>query len=99
MRKPKKKKYNKQWTKMSKDFFKSKAWREIRYEALRNTAGICDCCGARASDGVRTHVDHIKPRSKYPKLSLDLDNLQVLCEDCNLGKSNYYNDDWRVKMG
>jgi hypothetical protein len=41
------------------------------------------------------HVDHIKPRSKYPDLELSRQNLQVLCEDCNLGKSNKYEDDWR----
>ena len=46
-------------------------------------------------DGAKMHVDHIKPRSKYPRLELDFDNLQVLCEDCNLGKSNRYKVDLR----
>jgi hypothetical protein len=36
------------------------------------------------------HVDHIKPVSKYPELKLEFDNLQILCENCNLGKSNIY---------
>jgi 5-methylcytosine-specific restriction endonuclease McrA len=34
------------------------------------------------------HVDHIKPRRKYPHLALVFDNLQVLCHDCNHGKGN-----------
>ena len=34
------------------------------------------------------HVDHIKPRSKYPKLALDQSNLQPLCETCNLKKGD-----------
>lgn len=88
-----------EWEKQTTKFYNSRAWRELRYKVLRDFGGSCSCCGARASDGVRIHVDHIKPRSKYPELQLDKANLQVLCEDCNFGKSNYYNDDWRVKMG
>lgn len=89
---------HRKWKNDPDKFYDSQEWREIRYKALRKHAATCCCCGARASDGVRIHVDHIKPRSKYPRLELDIDNLQVLCEDCNFGKSNYYNDDWRVKM-
>ena len=37
---------------------------------------------------VRIVVDHIKPRSRFPGLELDPDNLQILCSDCNMGKSN-----------
>lgn len=77
------------------DFYKSKKWRELRFVALRMTEGTCELCGARASDGVSLHVDHIKPRSKYPALQYDLDNLQVLCDDCNFGKSNYDETDFR----
>lgn len=80
------------------DFYKSKAWLDLRYMALRNSDGRCECCGATAQDGVKIHVDHIKPRSKFPELALKLNNLQVLCDDCNYGKSNYYNDDWRNKF-
>lgn len=56
------------------------------------------CCGANPSDGVKMHVDHIKPRSKFPELALVLDNLQILCEDCNLGKSNKDETDWRGSL-
>ena len=34
----------------------------------------------------KIHVDHIKPKSKHWDLRLDINNLQVLCEDCNFGK-------------
>jgi 5-methylcytosine-specific restriction endonuclease McrA len=54
------------------------------------------CCGASAKDGIRIHVDHIKPRSKYPKIELDINNLQILCDDCNIGKGNWDETDWRV---
>ncbi len=79
----------------SEEFYKSKKWRELRYIALSNSEGSCNLCGASAKDGVQLHVDHIEPRSIKPKLQYELDNLQVLCMDCNLGKSNFDSKDWR----
>ena len=76
-------------------FFNSWEWRSLRYTVLKKYGSTCMCCGAKRSDGVRMHVDHIKPRSRYPELSLKFSNLQVLCEDCNVGKSNKHEDDFR----
>lgn len=80
------------------DFYKTNAWRQLRYLALKNTDGRCSCCGASQKEGIVLHVDHVLPRYKRPDLSLSLDNLQVLCEDCNLGKGGWDDTDWRVKM-
>lgn len=76
-------------------FYDSREWLDVRYEALRKSAGRCSCCGNRPSDDNPLHVDHIKPRSKYQHLALALGNLQVLCKRCNLGKSNVDETDWR----
>jgi len=78
-------------------FYASRDWRELRYLALRNTDGRCQCCGGTAKDDLRIHVDHIQPRYKRPDLALSLDNLQVLCEDCNIGKGAWDQTDWRGK--
>ncbi|MCA1806720.1 MAG: HNH endonuclease [Actinobacteria bacterium] len=43
------------------------------------------------------HVDHIKPRSAYPGLSFDEDNLQVLCQSCNSRKGAIRFTDYRPK--
>jgi 5-methylcytosine-specific restriction endonuclease McrA len=40
-------------------------------------------------------MDHIKPRSKYPHLALDINNLQPACADYNTGKGNWDSTDWR----
>ena|ERR1700676_1411336 len=71
------------------DFFKSSDWRKLRFKILRKYGFRCMACGL---DNTKTvlHVDHIKPRSKYPSFELDPNNLQVLCEDCNMGKSDKY---------
>lgn len=81
---------------VNKEFYFSDEWRTLRYKALRQHGGCCQCCGNRAMPGNPLHVDHIKPRSKYPELELELNNLQVLCADCNLGKRAWDETDWRA---
>jgi len=81
--------------KLGHDFYKSDEWREVRYKALVMHGAQCQCCGATRADGVKLHVDHIKPKSKFPELALDIKNLQILCEDCNLGKMARDQTDWR----
>lgn len=76
-------------------FYESEAWRDVRYRALKRCGRRCLVCGATPKDGAVLHVDHIEPRSLRPDLELDIDNLQVLCKDCNLGKSNRDSIDWR----
>lgn len=78
------------------EFYRSDAWRRLRYRVLLKYGSRCQCCGA-SPPFVDIHVDHIKPASKYPELMLDFDNLQVLCLDCNFGKSNVYETDHRQK--
>ncbi|MBQ8902158.1 MAG: HNH endonuclease [Bacilli bacterium] len=59
---------------------------DIRYEVLKRDNFRCKLCGMSAEDGVKLHVDHIIPVSKGGKSTMN--NLQTLCERCNLGKSN-----------
>lgn len=77
------------------DFFASREWRELRYDVLRQLGAACACCGRSKIHGVVLHVDHIKPLWTHPELKLDPNNLQVLCEDCNIGKGAWDSTDWR----
>jgi hypothetical protein len=78
------------------DFYRGDAWRALRFLALKASNGCCCLCGrSNRNHGVILHVDHIKPRSRFPALELTLSNLQVLCEDCNMGKGNRDDTDWR----
>jgi hypothetical protein len=83
----------------SDEFLASYRWRSLRMVVLTKRGPRCECCGASANDGVRIHVDHIKPRRRHPELALDEDNLQVLCEACNHGKGNWDETDWRKTSG
>lgn len=77
------------------DFYASPQWRLVRMKALKRWGARCLCCGATAATGAVIHVDHIKPRSRHPELALDENNLQTLCEDCNMGKGAWDDTDWR----
>lgn len=92
---PEKQKVVRWGDRMKKDFYQSDDWRAARYAAIRLSRGSCCACGASPKTGAALHVDHIKPKSLYPELALTISNLQVLCQDCNLGKSNRDSTDWR----
>lgn len=79
------------------DFLQSYEWRELRMKALIRDGRKCACCGATPETGAVMNVDHIKPRRLHPELALCLENLQVLCAECNHGKGNWDQTDWRLK--
>lgn len=72
------------------------AWRSLRMKAIKIYGRECMCCGASKENGAVINVDHIKPRAKNPELALDLSNLQILCHECNHGKGNWDETDWRT---
>jgi 5-methylcytosine-specific restriction endonuclease McrA len=76
------------------DFYSSKRWRTLRYKVLLKRGRKCEACGAEG-EGIEIHVDHIKPRYRYPYRALDETNLQILCVDCNMGKGAWDDTDWR----
>jgi|SRR6056297_1210481 len=57
----------------------------LRHEVFKRDGYKCVECGATNMDKV-LHADHILPVSQGGKD--ELNNLQTLCEDCNLAKSN-----------
>lgn len=77
------------------DFLQSKAWKRLRFQALKKHGRRCQACGAGPETGAVLNVDHVFPRRLFPELALRLDNLQVLCGDCNEGKGNWDMTDMR----
>ena len=77
-------------------FYRSRAWKTLRYEALRRYGAVCKCCGATPQDGYVMNADHIKPRWRHPELELDIENIQILCASCNAGKWGLDETDWRT---
>ena len=79
-------------------FLASYEWRKVRMQALKKYGPRCMCCGATPATGAIMNVDHIKPRKLFPELALDVNNLQILCHDCNHGKGNWDQTDWRKPL-
>ncbi len=71
-------------------FFKSDSWLHIRAVVLRLGRYQCKHCGAGSKS--KLHVDHIIPITVDWSKRLDLTNLQILCEACNMGKSNLFSE-------
>lgn len=79
-------------------FYESWDWKRLRYRALQKFGRRCLACNATAGDGAKIVVDHIKPIRRYWHLRLDPENLQPLCEDCNMGKGSWDETDFRVTV-
>lgn len=62
-----------------------------RYEVLNKANFKCQACWAKpkADNNVILHIDHILPASVW--WTVDIENLQVLCSECNRSKQNLYN--------
>jgi hypothetical protein len=58
----------------------------LRWQVFERDDFKCVACGKSSNDGAILHVDHIIPRSKGGKDTID--NYQTLCHLCNIGKSN-----------
>ncbi len=65
------------------EFFASQEWKDLRWIILKRDGHRCRGCGAI---DCRLHVDHIEPVSMNWDRRADPTNLQVLCEECNMGK-------------
>jgi hypothetical protein len=60
----------------------------LRFRVMKRDNFSCRACGASPAlkPGLSLHVDHVKAWSLYGETIEE--NLQTLCEACNLGKSN-----------
>ncbi len=73
-------------------FGTSSNWQYLREMVFKIQGTKCLCCGKEVKG---MHVDHIMPKSSHPQLEFMIDNLQVLCPDCNRAKSNVAQTDFR----
>ena len=64
----------------------------MRFLVMKRDDFKCQKCGRSPSTtpGLELHIDHIKPWAKGGETVID--NLQTLCQDCNLGKSDLYDN-------
>ena len=79
----------------AKGFYKSAAWKRARQQVITRRNGLCERCKARGiykPGYIVHHKEYITPGNiSNPNITLNLDNLEYLCEDCH-NKEHHRND-------
>jgi len=66
---------------------------KINKEALRkSTSGKCMYCESKIEHNSFAHVEHIKPKSKFPELEFVWENHGYCCQSCNTNKWQKYDE-------
>jgi len=73
-------------------FYSSPEWKALKKEALSIYGSKCMVCGSTKD----IRADHIISRQLDPSRSLDITNIGILCNDCNLDYSYYNKKDYRT---
>jgi hypothetical protein len=63
----------------------SVAYRKLRRFALDRANNQCQICSSQH----KLHLDHVKPKSLFPELALNKDNVRILCQDCHINTDSY----------
>ena len=60
---------------------------------------MCNRCWVELGfiETAQLQVHHIKPRSEYPELTFDPDNLITVCKTCNLSLGTSGKLDWEIQ--
>lgn len=58
----------------------------------------CPICGVRYSERGGRTIDHKLPRAQYPWLSMDFNNLWVICKMCNQEKAEMHWYEYELYM-
>ena len=66
----------------AKAFYQSKAWKETRRYVFLRDIGLCVRCGKPGE--IVHHKTHLTPSNiDDPNITLNEDNLELLCRDCH----------------
>ena len=71
----------------AKSFYQSKAWKRAREQVIKRANGLCERClaaGLYNSGVIVHHKEYITPANiNNPNITLNLNNLELVCEDCH----------------
>lgn len=66
---------------------------EIRAALTAETKGRCAYCDASIANVATAHIEHYRPRKKYPELVVEWANLTIACPRCNSKKGDSFSED------
>ena len=65
----------------------------VNKDALRkSTSGKCMYCESKMEHVNYPHIEHIKPKKKFPELEFAWENLGFCCQRCNTNKGSKYDE-------
>jgi hypothetical protein len=65
----------------------------VNKDGLRkSTSGKCMYCESKVEHISYAHIEHIKPKAKFPELEFEWDNLGFSCQVCNTNKGQKYDE-------
>ena len=79
----------------TKKFYNTGEWKALRKEYMEKNKAKnfkCNYCDENVSLKKSLNIDHIKPLKTHWHLRLDINNLQILCRDCNKFKASKQNN-------
>jgi len=65
-------------------------FRKLKPELLEKFNRQCVYCGVKLYEPIMANISHFYPKSKYPDLALNTDNLLISCKACYLKKSDKF---------
>ena len=74
-------------------YYSNKEWAAARKHVFARDGYHCYVCNATA-----TQIDHLLPKSKYPELALNLENLKPICWNCNKSKQTKVDETFLKKF-
>jgi len=65
-------------------------FRKLKPELLEKVNNKCVYCGVKLYEPMMANIAHFYPKSIYPNLALDMNNMLILCPVCHMKKSNNF---------
>ncbi len=69
---------------------------DIREQLKKETHGKCMYCESTIGQVAFEHIEHYRPKSKYPKLTFEWTNLGLSCPKCNINKLNEFDEAYPI---
>jgi uncharacterized protein (TIGR02646 family) len=63
---------------------------DIKRAVIRDSHGKCIYCESKIRHTQPGHVEHMKPKAKFPELVCNWENLALVCHECNQRKGDKY---------
>ncbi|GAB2698715.1 hypothetical protein GCM10011495_32760 [Hymenobacter frigidus] len=82
--------------KIPKVLFNKYNHKQVKLALVDETNGKCAYCESKVTHVYPGDIEHIIPKSKFPDLAFDWENLTFSCSICNNLKSDYYDPTYPV---